>query len=152
MKRGRALLLALVAAGVFTTSAVALINGTPDGDAHPYVGAVAQQGGNLCSGVLISPTVFLTAAHCFADGAQVFVTNAPTFGSVPPTPGVVHNDPAYRVQGTPPNDVQVNDVAVVTLTAPLSSPRYAKLPLPLSTLLLRDGTRIDDVGYGVPTP
>lgn len=152
MKLGRVILLALLAAGVFATSAIALIGGTPDGNAHPYVGAVAQQGGNLCSGVLVSPTVFVTAAHCFDDGAQVFVSNAPQFGSVPPTPGIFHRDPAYRVVGTPPNDVNVDDVAVVTLLAPISSPRYAKLPLPLTTLLLRDGTRIDDVGYGVPTP
>jgi hypothetical protein len=151
MKLGRVTLVALLTAGVFATSAVALIGGTPDNGAHPYAGAAAQQGGNLCSGFLASPTVFVTAAHCFSDGAQVFVSNAPVFGSVPPTPGIVHNDPAYRVSGTPPNTDNVDDVAVVILSAPIAASRYGKLPLPFMTLLLPNGTPIDDVAYGVPT-
>ena len=149
---------AAVVACAFAGSAFALIGGAPDGNRHPYVGAAVYfptgnpaDGAALCSGSLVSPTVFVTAAHCFPDGATVLVdTNEaaladlhqPGFGSG--VPGVVHNHPRYHVEGAPPNDVQVDDVAVVTLAGPIASPRYGKL-------LLRDGTRVDDVAYGVPT-
>lgn len=136
-----------IAAGVFAASASALLGSAPDGAAHPYVGAVAQPGGNLCSGFLASPTVFVTAAHCFEDGAQVFVSNGQQFSA--PTPGVFHRDPGYRVEGKAPNDIQVNDVAVVTLAAPIVAPRYGRVPFPGTTLLLRSGTPIDNVGYGI---
>ncbi len=50
----------LLAGGV----AQAIINGQPDTgpNAHPYVGMVYNDEG-VCSGTLISPTVFLSAAH-----------------------------------------------------------------------------------------
>ena len=43
--------------------------GIPDGDAHPYAGAIVlDYGGGMqsefCSGALVSPHVFLTAGHC----------------------------------------------------------------------------------------
>lgn len=49
------------------TNGQAIINGAPD-TAHPFVGTIANpQGGvitNNCSGMLISPTVYVTAGHC----------------------------------------------------------------------------------------
>src|ERR671913_677786 len=65
---------------LFTTMALALLlaagmasaitYGQPDGNRHPYVGAmvVADEQGEFvfCSGTLIAPDVFLTAAHCTA--------------------------------------------------------------------------------------
>jgi hypothetical protein len=59
--------------------AVAITNGEPDGDDHPYVGLVifdsdepgCPDGGGpcwRCSGALIAPDVVLTAGHC-TDGA-----------------------------------------------------------------------------------
>lgn len=54
-------------AGDLATDGQAIINGAPD-TAHPYVGTIANtQGGaiiNNCSGVLISPTIYVTAGHC----------------------------------------------------------------------------------------
>ena len=53
--------------------ALAITNGTADGNGHPNVGALVADSAysdgtwTYCSGTLISPTVFLTAAHC-AEG------------------------------------------------------------------------------------
>ena len=70
----RRLVLALAALATLglavATPAGAITNGSPDGNAHPNVGglvaAKAYSDGTwiYCSGTLISPTVFLTAAHC----------------------------------------------------------------------------------------
>lgn len=64
--------------------ASAIVNGEPDGDAHPNVGLLAfdvdGEGDTppfaLCTGVVISDSAFLTAAHCIdvAPDAQWVVT------------------------------------------------------------------------------
>lgn len=56
------------------TTALAVTGSTPDGDAHPYVGALVVDGAVQCSGVLIAPAVFATAGHCGADGTRVAVS------------------------------------------------------------------------------
>ena len=62
-----ALAAVLLAAGV----ARAITYGDRDGDGHPYVGLVALYDDGVykgrCSGVLVSPSIVLTAAHCIAD-------------------------------------------------------------------------------------
>src|SRR4028118_1329186 len=77
--RRTVLLLASMALAVLLAGgmAQAIINGQPDRGAHPYVGMV-YNAKSLCSGTLISPRVFLTAAHCtefFEEGnSKVYVT------------------------------------------------------------------------------
>lgn len=75
---------AAVAAAIFAalpTSAGAIIGGQPDGNGHPYV-AYADNGVFACSATLLSPTVMLTAAHCFSDSTSAYGTNTVTGGSI----------------------------------------------------------------------
>jgi hypothetical protein len=80
-------------------SAVAVVGGQPDGSGHPYV-SFLDNGVFACSGVLLSPTVMLTAAHCFSDSSSVFgvdtVTGAPIV-RVSFDPDLVNTPPAQRV-------------------------------------------------------
>ena len=75
----RALLATALVCLAATAPAGAITFGTADGDAHPNVGglvaAQAYSDGTwiYCSGTLVSPTVFLTAAHC-EEGARVTVS------------------------------------------------------------------------------
>ena len=63
-----AVLVATVLVLAITAPASAIINGTFDGNRHPNAGAMQATfpdgSHEICSGVLISPTYFATAAHC----------------------------------------------------------------------------------------
>ena len=78
--RRLALAAALSISLVTALPAAAITNGRVDGNRHPNVGGLVSptqysDGTWLyCSGTLISPTVFLTAAHCGTDGERVAVT------------------------------------------------------------------------------
>jgi hypothetical protein len=69
----------LIAAGVAALAvaapvALAITGGSLDGAAHPSVGLLLADRGSGpepdCSGTLVSPTVFVTAAHCTGDLAS----------------------------------------------------------------------------------
>ena len=132
-----------VAALAFAGSASAVLNGTFDGAAHPYVGLVSD-GSMACSGFLVGPRTFVTAGHCFADGAAVHGTNdaSPT---KPTWTGVSHLHPSYCC-GI--DDPQTHDVAVVTLDQAQPGP-YAKLPALNAVSKLPKKSGLVLVGYGV---
>src|SRR5215471_15781633 len=76
MRRSLLVVMAVVAAVLWSTMpASASTNGQPDGTRHPYVG-LEDNGVFACTGTLISPTVVVTAAHCFSDSTSTYGTDA----------------------------------------------------------------------------
>src|SRR6266516_169729 len=93
---------ALIATLAASAPAGAITYGTTDGTGHPNVGglvAATQYSDGTwlyCSGTLISPTVFLTAAHC-SEGPRATVTFSPAYHAGDKVyTGDFHADPAYN--------------------------------------------------------
>jgi Trypsin len=132
-------------------AAGAITYGVPDGNGHPEVGALlAQQAFSdgtweECSGTLISPTVFLTAAHCDEGVSRVAVTFDSTY--VYPTGttywGTWHADPNYNQRQSDPQDL-----AVVVLDHPVRGITPARLPAAGSLSGLSGDQEFTSVGYG----
>jgi secreted trypsin-like serine protease len=129
--------------------ASAITNGTVDGGAHPNVGGLVSEhqysdGTWLyCSGTLISPTVFLTAAHC-AEGNRVGVTFDPDYQAGDKVYyGTWHADPAY-----PGPTSDAHDIAVVVLDRPIKGITPARLPRADSLSGLSSTQQFTSVGYG----
>jgi hypothetical protein len=144
----------LVALFLVPASAGAIVNGSFDGDAHPYVG-IAVAGDDFCSGSLVTPTLFVTAGHCTAafaaTGETTFVTldahARPTSEYVTGTP---HTHPDFF--DVPPKGVGVpasvgHDVGVVVLDTAVELPRYASLPR-LGALSADRSASFTLAGYG----
>src|SRR5215213_194865 len=131
-------------------SADAVTYGAPDGSAHPNVGGlvyprVFSDGTWLyCSGTLISPTVFLTAAHCDIGSSRVTVTFDSAYQDGDKTfVGTWHADPQY---GHDENDP--HDLAVVVFDKPIKGIVPALLPAAGSLSNLPGNQQITAVGYG----
>lgn len=112
--------------------AQAITNGRPDGDGHSYAGLFVadfdpdhpgMEPG--CSGVLIAPRVFLTAAHCVAP--------------LPPIELFVSFDPQWPVGGMPN--------ALIPVSERRSAPVLARVDLAhqpdLAALILSDRARVE---------
>src|SRR4051794_22220484 len=106
----RTVVLAVLTAVTLAPAAGAVINGVPDGAGHPYAGAVDGRpaGGpvQFGSGVLISPTVFLSVGHGTARFEAAGLTRAQvTFDPVVTATskwyeGAVHTSPYYDPSGS----------------------------------------------------
>lgn len=132
-------------------SAGAITYGEPDGDRHPQVGALlapqAYSDGTWvsCTGTLISPTVFLTAAHCDWDLDRLRVTFASTYveGKSKAYWGTWYADPAYNQAQS-----DTHDLAVVVFDKPVKGITPARLPAANSLDSLSGTQRFTSVGYG----
>jgi hypothetical protein len=98
-----------------------------------------------CSGTLIAPTVFLTAAHCDQDVDRVAVTFDASYDAQTGTAywGTWYADPNYNQRQSDPQDV-----AVVVLDEAVQGIEPAQLPEAGSLGDLAAGTRFTSVGYG----
>jgi V8-like Glu-specific endopeptidase len=145
----RSPLLAAIASLILAAPAAAITDGTADGNGHPNVGGlVADQAYSdgtwiYCSGTLISPTVFLTAAHC-AEGDRMRVTFSSAYQDGDKTyAGTWHADPAYNQSQSDPHDI-----AVVVLDRAVKGLTPARLPSANSLSSLSATQQFTSVGYG----
>jgi len=148
--RRMVLTLALLSALATAAPVGAITFGSADADGHPYVGGLVSpkqysDGTWLyCSGTLVAPAVFLTAAHCGDDNGRVVVTfdMAYTAGDITYL-GTFHADPLY-----PGPTSDMHDVAVVVLDAPITGIAPAHLPAAGSLTDLPHDQPFTSVGYG----
>lgn len=163
----KVLVVALASGALVLVSALpagAITYGQPDGDLHPNVGALIAewrepgQKDQLCTGTLISPTVFLTAAHCTAflesEGiSEVWVTFDSEFTERSKLiPGTMHTNPGYNQRQSDPGDI-----AVLTFARPVKRIDPASLPSAglLDQMAADDalrGFQFTAVGYGTHQP
>jgi Trypsin len=150
----RATIAALTVVGLvlaFGGTASAVFYGGPDGQDHPSVGALlapeAYPDGTWasCSGTLISPTVFLTAAHCDWGLTRMAVTFDTNYVASTGTTqwGTWHADPRYRGAQSDPHDL-----AVVVFDTPVSGITPSQLPAENSLANLPHDQAFTSVGYG----
>jgi hypothetical protein len=157
--------LACATVAVVAATANAITFGEPDGMRHPNVGALVADWNpdspgpdQFCSGTLVSPTLFLTAAHCmfgWDEGTDFWVTFSPTYdeeaaapsGLVPVSEFTMHEGFAQSGGGA-----DAHDIAIVTLASAQSA-----APAELTTLGLLNRFSEQElrqlgfttVGYGI---
>lgn len=150
MRRFAAAAALLLATLTMAAPAAAITDGVADGNAHPNVGGLVSQtqysdGTWLyCSGTLISPTVFLTAAHCAEVGERVGVTFDTAYVEGDKVYyGTFHADPLYNQAQ---NDT--HDIAVVVFDRAIKGITPALLPEAGSLSNLSGSQTFTSVGYG----
>jgi hypothetical protein len=146
----RLIIVTVLVALTSVAPAAAITNGSPDGEGNPNVGGLVSDtqypdGTWLyCSGTLISPTVFLTAAHCGEDGTRVGVTFDTAYEDGDRVYyGTFEADPLYNQAQSDPHDI-----AVVVLDKPVRGIGPASLPAADSLSSLAGTQMFTAVGYG----
>jgi hypothetical protein len=152
MTCGKKILMVLAAALAVAAPAYAITGGSADGDAHPAVGLLLADAGAAgfqpaCTGSLVAPDTFVTAAHCFIGVAsnRVLVTfDSQASGASTFARGVAFPDPLFNT-----NKKDLHDLAVVKLTAPVTGVTPFALPRAgvLDAKSVR-GAQVLNVGYG----
>lgn len=150
MNRKFVVIALLVALLSFATPAQAITYGELDGTQHPNVGglvATTQYSDGTwlyCSGTLISPTVFVTAAHCDEGTSRVTVTFDPDYVAGDKTyTGTWHADPLFDQKQDDPHDL-----AVIVFDKPIKGITPAALPAADSLSNLPKDQQFTSVGYG----
>ncbi len=143
----------------------AIVAGVLDGDRHPEVGALVLTSDRsmFCSGVLISPKVFLTAGHCVFFGVELaglahgdygVTFDSPITATSPVVLATAYKHPQWEFVDPPTPTFTINhDIGVLVLDAPVWNIKPAKLPEKnILDKLDRKGKltdqRFDVVGYG----
>lgn len=107
----------------------------------------AARGAGFCSGVVLSPTVVLTAGHC-AQGAQALAINTAPAGAPPQLIAVrdVAMHPEFRANAAQRRERSI-DMALLRLTTPLPA-RYTPARLDEAGAVAA-GARFRIVGFGL---
>jgi hypothetical protein len=156
----RLVIIAVCAALVLTAapSATAIVGGTPDTTRTyvVFVGRLTPDSAGMrlrCTGVLVAPTVVVTAAHCglidgvAPNGQPFIVSQGPEFLMPPASLGAYFKDPAFSGGGNGVPNFATHDLAVIRLAGPLPGP-YAQLPSLGLVDSLNGSTRVTISGYG----
>lgn len=139
--------------GVLGVAESSIVNGTRDQGAHPSTGALVAFRASVnavmprCSGTLISPTIFLTAAHCAPVApngiAEVTFEDVFVHGSSKTYTGSYVAHPEF---GQAQSDS--HDIAVVIFNSPIPGITPAGLPSAGMLEALPRDQQFTSVGYG----
>ena len=139
MRRVLPFVLAIAGLIAGTAPAAAIVNGAPDWDDHGNVGALVVERlpgakTRVCSGVLVAPSVFVTAAHCTSyieslGISRVWVTFDAVFDPVRSSfhAGTMHTHPGYGRSGGASRDIAVVELARPVAIIPAMLPSEGQL-------------------------